>query len=144
MLGSLWIKFPPGKEDFLISFFCRGGSVIPQCNFIFNGYLFHFSSVSNIPFIYTWKRNSNNNTVNTKHDKVNTSLAKGSPQTDQANPMLFVLLFKYHSVTFSGPLEKMGPRIWAGRPEKALPKAQRYGSLLTAPLFKPYRSTLPT
>lgn len=131
------INSPPGKEHFLISLFCRGSIVIPQCNFIFNGYLLHFSSVSNIPLIYIWNRNSNN-PVNLKHDRMNTSLAKDSLQTDQANPVLSVLFFKYHSVTFSGTLEKMGPKIWARRPERAPPKVQRHRSLLTAPLFKPY------
>lgn len=63
---------------------------------------------------------------------------KDSLQTDEANPVLSVLFFKYHSVTFSGTLEKMGPKIWARRPERAPPKAQRHRSLFTAPLFKPY------
>lgn len=69
---------------------------------------------------------------------IHTSIAKDSLQTDQANPVLSVLFFKYHSVTFGGTLEKMGPKIWARRPERAPPKVQRHRSLLTAPLFKPY------
>lgn len=78
--------------------------------------------------IYTWNRNSNN-PVNPKHDRMNTSLAKYSFQTDQVNPMLSLLLFKYHSVTFRG--QKSGPG------DLKEPKAQRHRSLLTAPPFKP-------
>lgn len=78
--------------------------------------------------IYTWNRNSNN-PVNPKHDRMNTSLAKESHQTDQANPTLSVLLFKYHSVTFRG--QKCGPG------DLKEPKAQRHRSPHTAPLFNP-------
>lgn len=81
------------------------------------------------------------NPISVKHDRMNTSLVKHSLQTDQANPMLSILFFKHHSVTFSGHLSEP-PVVWA-RSERALPKVQSHRSLLTVPLLKCHRSTLP-
>lgn len=80
--------------------------------------------------------------ISLKHNRMNTSLVKHSLQTDQANPMLSILFFRHHSVTFSGHLSEP-PVVWARRSERALPKVQSHRSLLTVPLLKCHRSTLP-
>lgn len=82
------------------------------------------------------------NPISPRHDRMNTSSVKHSLQADQANPMLSVLFFRHHSVTFSGHLSKP-PVVWARKSKRALPEAQRHRSWLTASLHSSNAIGLP-